>query len=209
MRDRIRVRIAATLLAGAVLSGCGAELLAGGQREGEVSAVATDGSGAPSSARTDGSGLSPSLARQGTALAGSLDLAVAVTLIAEDGEEEPITNGEVTARLRLAAADTVPLGRQEVPEGSYTRVRLAFSRVEAEVTEGLLIGGIPLLGRVAVEIGDGPLVMEVPVRVVVREEVPSTLVVDLRAAAWLGATDPLTRRIAAAEFRSAVEVTAR
>lgn len=210
MRYRIGAGIPAVLLACAVLGGCGAELLAGGQREGEVSALATDGSGGPSAARAGGGGYSASLARTAAAIPeGSLELTAAVTLIGEDGEEAPVTDGAVAARLRLAAADTVPLGTEEVPEGEYTRARVVFSRVQAEVTGGLSIGGVPILGAVAVEIGSAPLVVEAPVQVLVREDDPALLVVDLNVAAWIAAADPLTRRVPAAALRSAVEISAR
>lgn len=40
----------------------------------------------------------------------------------------------------------------------------------------------------------------------VREDGRSTLIVDLNAAQWLAAVDPLTRTLSAAAFRQAVEV---
>lgn len=191
-----------------LLAGCGKEILAGGQREGEVSAVATDGGGAPS-AQEEGHGPSLSRAPAAAPLRGTIEFVGSVAVAAEDGRVVPITDGFATVRLRLAQPDTALLGRKRVPVGTYSRARVAFTSVSVDVTEGLVVGGLPLSGLVRVDIGVEPLVVEAPITMLVREDGRSTLVVDLNAALWLAAVNPLSKTVSAAAFRAAVEVSAR
>jgi hypothetical protein len=189
----------------ALAGGCGKDLVAGGYTA--VGAVATDdaqgeGASAARLSRSD-AGAAGAAAPQGT-----LEVQVAVALIDSRGDAWPVTTGSSTARLRIAASDSVVLGESRLESGSYTRVRLTFTRVRAEVTGGLSIGGVSLLGTVEVAIGAEPLVVELPLPLTLAGE-PRTLVVDLNSPTWLAAASPLSRQVPAAAFRGAVEVRAR
>lgn len=216
MRNRIRVQLVLTLLGIMIVSGCGAELLAGGQREGEVSAVATDAPERHSTTRMSRAGdpaprevASARPLEDAVPLEGTLDATASVVLIAEDGEEVPVTIGAVDVQLRLAASDTMPLGRRSIAAGNYVRARVVLSRLEADVMSGLLVGGVPILGRVLVEIGPEPLVVEEPVQVAVRENEPLLLVLNLNSTRWLDAVDPRSLRVAPGDVRGAVEIDVR
>lgn len=191
-----------------LLAGCGKELLAGGQREGEVSAVATDDGGG-SASYGDGDGPSLSRAAEAALLSGTVEFVGTVAVAAEDGRMVPVTDGPATVTLRLTEPDTALLGRKRVPVGTYSLARVVFTRVSAEVKEGLVVDGTQLTGLIRVAIGSEPLVVEAPITMLVREDGRSTVVIDLNAAPWLTAADPITRTVSAAAFRAAVEVSAR
>lgn len=139
-------------------------------------------------------------------LRGSLDVLAAVTLVSESGLEVEATDGYQSGVLRIEGADSATIAVKRVAVGTYTRARVSFRRVAADVEGGLLIGGIPFLGRVTVAIGTEPVVVEAPIRLTVEENAEHRLVVDLNAAAWLPGLDRLTGQVGAATFRSAVDM---
>lgn len=196
-------------------TGCGVELTAGGQT-GDVRAVATSNgsssrapgpSRAEATAREAGSADAATSGAAGSLVVrGSLAFTAAVTLVREDGEEVPITRGYSDAVVRIEGADSVEVARDSVPVGTYTRARVAFRRMEADVIEGLLVGGVPIRGRVSVAIGPEPIVVESPVLLRVQPNGEHTLVIDLNAEAWLLTLNPLTREVLGASFRSAVDL---
>lgn len=201
-----RANLGGLLLAALLLGGCsGRELLAGGQAE--VEAAATDDAEGTSGSRT-GEGIAFSTAPAAVP-SGTLEITASVSLLDANGGAIAITEGFSTVQLGIAESDTVRLGRETVPSGTYSAARIVLSRVTANVTGGLLVDGVPLLGEVHVAIGSEPLVIEAPVLLVARQGELSTLVVDLNAAAWLSAADPLTRLVPAAALRAAVEASAR
>ena len=195
------------------VAGCGQELLAGGQTEGEVSAVVTDdpGSAAPGrQASRRAGGPEPTLFG-GTIVVpqGTVEVDGSVTIVRQDGAEVPLSSGSSSVSVRIAAADSGTLARRRVSAGSHTRARITFTRVEANVTGGLTVGpGIQVTGRVRVALTE-PLVLEVPVQLEVREDGIHRLVIDLNASDWLMAVDPVLRTVPAATFRSKVQVRVR
>jgi hypothetical protein len=201
----------ALLAATPLLSGCGTDALAGGF-DGEVRTVATsspEGGGANDEAGAAPARYSraPSAAAEGTV---SFDAAVA--LVSSDGEEVRITKGTVPAVVAIDGSDSSLLGEARVPAGSYARARVTFTRVSADITGGLVVGGLPLLGEVRVQIGAGErLVVERPITLTVAPESQETVIVDLNARAWLDSVINVglpgqTPLVPAAEFTSAVAV---
>lgn len=201
MRAGIRsAAVAALLLLGG--AACGGEVVGGGQT-GEVETVATsgDGTGARASATPV-----PGAAATQAGPAGSVEFTAAVALLrAGSGGEEVLTGG-ATTRVALGGADSARVALRDVPAGTYDRVRVSFSRVTADVAGGLVIGGVSVTGTVNVALAPQPLVVERPLSVVVREGERRRVTIDLRGAAWLGATNPATRLVPAAAFRDAVAV---
>lgn len=207
MMRPVRAWVALALATAA--AGCGQMLLAGGQR-GEVRAVATDDATAPSNgasaarfALAPEPGSAAALVPQGT-----LRVEGAVVLVGSGGEAVPLSDGIRGGTLRIAAADSVLLGRDSVLVGRYTRARVTLTRVEAEVTGGLLVGGLPLVGSVRVPLAE-PLVIEAPIDLRVSANSSETLVVDLNAAVWLLQADPLARTVPVTALQGAVEVRVR
>jgi hypothetical protein len=122
---------------------------------------------------------------------------------------EAVNPTPASAAVRIDGRDTVRLTGSEVPRGSYDRVRIVFTRVHADVTSGLVIGGITITGRVNVAINPGDSVaVERPVSLGGQGD-DVRLLVDLDASAWLASTNVVTRIVPAAAFQSAVKVRTR
>lgn len=193
------------------VGGCGKELTAGGQREGEVSAVATDTDAGASSARYT---LIPGGAVQPAAVAdveGIVGMDVAVALVAASGGLVPITDGTVEAEVAVGTSSRVPLSSRAVIEGVYPTVRVTFEEVVAQV-EGLSLNGTAFQGTVAVDLGGEPLTVDVHLPVTVREDARSTVVLQLHSLDWLAFAEILPivgvdAVVSASAFRQAIEVT--
>jgi hypothetical protein len=133
------------------------------------------------------------------------DLSIALLTAADD--VELVTDGVVGAAVGIASPDSLRVGLAELRPRSYSRVRLTFTRVEAVLSTPFDAGGgLVLEGRVRVDLGAAPLVIDVPLAVAVRDDERVTVVVDLHSSAWIGQATPIARLVPAAAFRSAVTV---
>ena len=190
-------------------AGCGKELVVGGQKEVETHATG-DGTpeGAASASRAPALALAPAGGPLATHIAGraqgTVTFDATVEVIAAPGGAQP-AGGSAGEVVRLDGHDTTLVARVRVPEGSYTAVRVTFTRVTANVTSGLVIGGINLTGQVNVAAPAGGIVVERPVSLGGPEEDVRVLI-DLDASAWLLAATPATRVVAATAFQNAVKI---
>lgn len=218
-------KAALTLILALSTAACGPELLGGAQ--GEVRTVATNEEGSSSgstqqaAAAPDGpvatrqAGGSPSDATfwstaSASGVEGELSFDAAAWLITAEGEEVPITDGQVTATFRMEGSDEVLLGRVDVDARSYTAVRVAFTRVEADVEGGVVINGEPFVGPVSVQMGSASqVVVERSIELTVRPRSTQTIVIDLDAHQWLPATVLPGRTVPALIFSSVVDVRVR
>lgn len=174
------------------LAGCGPELLGGAER-GEVRTVATsDESGSTQQAAPDGtsaslgSGPAESSASESRAIRGEVLVDAAAWLITEDGEAVALTNGQVLGDFRIEGTGEALLGRADVDARTYTAVRVVFTRVTAVVEDGLVLGGVPIVGPVHVDLGaSGSTTVERPVDLQIEARTTQTLVIDLDAHEWL------------------------
>jgi hypothetical protein len=197
------------LIAVLALGGCGKDFVAGGARDVEVHATG-DGTpeGSASGARTSLAPADGPRSLSAAAAQGTLTFAARVSLV-ESNRAEAVNRTPASTSVRLDGRDTVRLTGGEVPRGSYDRVRIVFTRVEADVASGLVIGGITITGRVAVAITPGDsIVVERPVSLGGQGD-DVRLLVDLDASAWLASTNVVTRIVPAAAFQSAVKVRTR
>jgi hypothetical protein len=178
------------------LGGCGAELTAGGQTE--VQAVVTSEDGVQSSSASH----APLFSTSGSSAAGRMEVDARVTLVAENGVETRLTQNPVSGSFQIEQRDSALIGRGSVPATRYTRARITFTRVQAEVS-----GGLPVLGTIRVDLGTvGQVTVDTPLLL---EPVPGrleTVVVDMNAHVWLASANPVTRLVAASTFASAVEI---
>lgn len=197
----------AALGAALLVGGCGKDLVVGGQRD--VDTYAT-GDGTPEGGAAPAPALAPSLARApggpaATHVAGRAQGTVAFDAtveLVEGGAREGAGSG--TATVRIDGHDTVLVARGRVPEARYTAVRVTFTRVQASVASGLVIGGVNLTGLVTVAIAPGAgLVVERPIGNLGDDD---DLLIDLDASAWLSAANPATRLVPGAAFSGAVKV---
>ena len=190
------------------LAGCGQELTAGGQREGEVSAVLIDDPGAPAPNRSptrSGASFSTSRARIPT---GTVNVQATVTLVSERGGAQELVTQAGGGTVDLGSTSKTLLARADISSIRYTLARVEFTRVQANVTGGLLVGGLDLTGAVSVALPQ-PVVVEKAIDLTVVEEGHHELEIDLNAEKWLVAIDPLTRTVPSAAFRTAVTMEVR
>lgn len=202
-------RFLTVLIASVLLTACGRDVVVGGYR-GDVRTMATsDDTEGPSAARAPVEPANASASPVAGRAQGTIELTASAALLDEAGREVPLTEGLATGRFRIEGADSVRLGERSVPAGRYGRVRLRFARVAAEVSGGVVVGGVNLTGPITVGIPGAPLVVEAPVDLVVEPGAPRTLVLDLNADAWLPSADPLTRVVPPASFTAALRVRVR
>lgn len=204
------------------LSGCGVELTGGGER-GETEVVMTDSPGpdggstsyapsrsvAPDDANDGSAGVSRDLAPTSKAaiVTGTLDVTASAALLTPDGLPVRLTAGNTSVELGLAASDSVRLALRTLSEATFPVVRLTFTAIEATLQAPILTNsGTSLEGTISVDLSDGPLTIDVPQTVVIRDEERAVIVVDLNAALWLAFADPITRSVASDIFRAVVAV---
>ena len=203
-----------------VLAGCG-ELTSGGA--GEVDAVFTADdpqqaqSASPMSAESGpdvGTAASRSVAAGGsTALTeGELFVTAEVFLRSDaSGQWTAITDSPAALTLDLQGTTERSAGSAELTAGSYSRVRIVFHRVEAQVTAGLVIGGVTVTGTVRVDLGaDGQHSVEKDIALKVEADASADVLVDMNSDVWLLTAQGATlRTVTEAALEAAVRVRAR
>lgn len=200
------MRSLTALLAGmTMLSGCGRELVGGGARDVDARATGDGTAGgspslAPSRAVAPGGG--PVFQTNG--VSGTITFDARVSLVR--GSTATPLNGTATSTVSANGHDTVLVVSGRVDEVEYPVARVVFTRVTANVTGGLVIGGVGLTGQVDVGIAPGDsVVVEMPVDLGDPDD-DATLLIDLDASAWLFAANPVTRIVSATAFRNAVKL---
>ncbi|HEV7590140.1 MAG TPA: hypothetical protein VGO40_18625 [Longimicrobium sp.] len=199
---RARFALAALLLAMAT-AGCGKELVVGGQKP--VDAAGTgDGtpegsaSKAPAYARLAGSGAA---ARRPQ---GTITFDARVDLLTARGQSAQLSPAPATVTVKVDGSDSVHIAAGEVPVGRYTAARVTFTRVQANVTGGLVIGGVNVTGLVNVGLLPGESVVVERAVDLGSPSASARLLVDLDASAWLSAAN--ARVVAPSAFQSAVKI---
>lgn len=197
-------RLAALLAGIMTLAGCGRELVGGGARDVDARATGDgtpgrSGSAAPSYSVARGGGT----AFQADGVTGTITFDARVSLV-RAGQATPLGAG--TATVSASGRDTVLVASGRVDEVAFPVARVVFTRVTANVTGGLVIGGIGLTGQVDVALALGDSVVVERAVDLGDPEDAATLLIDLDASAWLSAANPLTRTVSAAAFQSAVDL---
>lgn len=153
---------------------------------------------------------SPALQESGGALDGEIFFAVSVALVTEDGDTVPITDGVVPGSFRIAGEGEVAIGREDLEARRYTTVRMAFTRAEAIVTNGLTVAGTPIIGLVSVDLGaTRRIVVERAIDLTVERRTTQTLVIDLDAHEWLPAVVLPGSFVPGFVFETAIDVRVR
>jgi hypothetical protein len=201
-------------------AGCG-ELTSGGVGEVEVWTTADDpqsgaatSAPAPSQSVVAGPGEgspAPSPAVGSTRAAdGILTAQLQAYLRAEGtGEWIEITEGVRDITMDLDGMSERRAGVRFLSSGRYTGFRVVFQRVEANVTGGLVVGGVPVLGTVRVALGAQGLTVERDLVLEVVARGAHDVVLDLGADIWLPQLSLVTRTVAAEQFQSAVGIRVR
>jgi hypothetical protein len=202
-----------TLLLSALLGACG-ELTSGGVGEVEVWATADDPQGSPSaSAPPTSSAVVPAAqaredAEETAAAEGQLIAQLRAYIRADlTGEWIEITEGVRDITLDLNGSSERRAGVRFLDSGRYSGFRVVFQRVEATVTSGLIVGGVPILGPVRVDLGSqGTVTVERGLVLEVDASADQDIVLDLNASTWLPLLSLSTRTVSATSFASAVGV---
>jgi hypothetical protein len=102
------------------------------------------------------------------------------------------------------------VGINFLSSGRYSRFRAVFSRVQAVIVGGLVVGGMPINGEVNVDLGaQSSLTVEREIFVELESDGALDMVLDLNADSWLATTSPTTRTVTSDAFRGALAVSAR
>lgn len=174
-----RLALVLALLASAA---CGREVVGGGQKEVETVAVGdATPDGSASRATLASTAPLPRAMSSAAVPLGTLSFTATASLVAEDGGVVPVTDGPRQVAVRLDGADRATLSRRTVPDASYVRARVVFSRVTADVA-----GGVPgVAGAVRVNIPTGDSVVVERAVAIPAGSARAVLVVDLDASRWL------------------------
>jgi hypothetical protein len=221
-----RRRLGLTVAALAALTAGCADLTSGGATgdaeaylAGDEPSSAASGSAQPGrssgSAPPSGAALREPLAEPPSAASTEANAAVEATVtvglqVFLDGGAEgsvELTSGVQTQTVPAQGAAATKIAEQRVAAGVYTRARVIFTRVEADVRSGLVIGGVPIVGIVRVSASaQDPIVVERQVQIEVREEGTAQLLVDLNAPVWLATASPGGNAVSRTAFAGAVEL---
>ncbi|HEX8903525.1 MAG TPA: hypothetical protein VF771_01645 [Longimicrobiaceae bacterium] len=200
---------AAALLLMIGVGGCGKEVVVGGQKHVDTGATgdgtpegSASGARAPAFALSPAGGISAATARA----QGTISFDAKVSVVTSGGAVVPLSGSPATATVRIDGSDTVHVVSGDVPAGTYTAARVTFTRVQANVTGGLILGGVGATGLFTVSILPGDSIVVQRAVNLGAPEADVRLLVDLDASAWLGTANPATRLIAAAAFRDAVKL---
>lgn len=194
------------LVAAAVLAGCSdATGTAGsGNSRMQVAAVGDQAAG-PSADRSPSGG--PRFAT-GTAQ-GTVDFRARVYVQTQAGGWVELTGGAAQQAVVDASgsAGSVVFASSNVEANTYTRVRVVFEQVKANMSGSLQVSTGVLSGSVNVDMqGDGNVVVERTISATVNAGATSHLLIDLNADAWLNQANASAHTVSETAFASAVQV---
>jgi len=140
---------------------------------------------------------------------GEVEAEFRMYLVRENGSLVALTDTDVRVRVDLEGVEEPQVASQIVDAAAYTDFRIVFTEIEAEVDAGLIINGVEVTGPIDVELEGPDLVVEQPLSVDVGDGEVVEILVDLNAADWLQAVDPVAGTVSAQDFASFIQVTAR
>lgn len=137
---------------------------------------------------------------------GEIEAEFRIYLVKDDGGLIALTDADVQVRVDLEGVQQPQVASRIVDAAVYTDFRIAFTEIEAEVDAGLIINGEPVTGPIDVELEGPDLIVDRPLAVDLGDGEVVEILVDLNAADWLQAVDPLTGTVSAEAFASFIEV---
>lgn len=137
---------------------------------------------------------------------GEVEIDFRPSLVSEAGEIVPLGSDDIRIKLDLQGVNRAEAVRELVPVGHYTELRLRFTHIQVEVSDGLIIDGQPVIGEIDVDLEDPELVVSRFLDIEAVEGGAVELLVDLNTPAWLAAVDPVTRTIDASVFAGLIDV---
>lgn len=137
---------------------------------------------------------------------GEIEAELRIYLIAQDGSSIELTDGEIEVEVDVQGREEPEVVQTMIPVLTYTGLRVVFTELEIEIDSGLIIGGLPVLGAIDIELDDGILVVERPLDLVLQDGGEARILIDLNARSWLLAVDPDLRSVAEQIVANAIEV---
>lgn len=208
------VSVGFALLFASVSAACG-NLTAGGLDEATATVYITGDAEEESPTMTDSEGYTPFPSSVGIdgpsavgTLLGNLEVTLEVLVRRGDGSWLDLTGGEQPITLPISGGNLEELVSQPIEPALYDQVRVVFHTVEADVTGGLEIGGVPITGRIRVQ-NTAPIVVEQEFELTVSAQQVMEISIDLNAGDWLPTASPTGLEVSVEEFQAAVELTAR
>lgn len=207
---RTPARVASVALL-AWITGCG-NFTAGGLTETRVRLSGDAPSATPALARLDPGTVAVTAPRSSDdddQPEGEVEAEFGLYLVRDDGALVALTDEDVRVRVDLEGVEEPQVAAQLVEVAVYTGFRIVFTEIEAEVDAGLIINGEPVTGPIDVELEGPDLVVDRPIALDLDGEDVVEILVDLNAADWLQAVDPMTATVEAQAFAGFIEVTVR
>jgi hypothetical protein len=187
-------------LALAALTGCG-NLTPGGIQRGDATVVVSGDEPEPSpQPAAYSAGATPARTSPIIGPPGEVEATFSAYLVSEVGTALRLGGSSLDILVAIDGSTDDRAVTESVPVGHYNELRLVFTDVTATV-----LGGLPILGELRVDIGS-ELTVSRPIDADVVEDGEVTLLVDLNAPAWLILANPITRLIEEAAFAALVEV---
>jgi hypothetical protein len=141
---------------------------------------------------------------------GKLEIEFILSLIDDRGEVIPVDDKEIEVELDLAGFFEADAVLAVMPARRYVGLRVDFTEIEVEVARGVVIDGVPIQGRIEIELEDDEVVtVERPLDIVLPEGGRIQVLLDLNTRTWLRAIDPDLRTVAERVFADAIRVVAR
>ena len=137
---------------------------------------------------------------------GEVEAEFRMYLIRVGGALVPLSDQEVRVRVDFEGIEEPEVASRTVEAATYSGFRIVFNEIEAEVDAGLVINGDTVTGPIDIELEGADLTVDRPVIFDVGDQETVELLVDLNAADWLQAVDPVAGTVSAAAFASFIEV---
>jgi hypothetical protein len=147
------------------------------------------------------------LATSGSGPVGEVRASFFLYLERATGGSVSLSEDEIQIRVDVEGRqDADAVEAVEVEVGLYDQMRIVFTDIRVDVTDGLIINGVPVVGQVRVELKDVSLTVTRPLNLNIAENESVFLLMDLNAETWLQAVDPVLLVIAEEVFADAVGV---
>lgn len=123
---------------------------------------------------------------------GEVEAEFRMYLVSETGALVELTEGEARVRVDLEGVEEPEVASRLIDATGYSALRIVFTEIEAEVDAGLFINGVEVTGPIRVELEDLTLTVDRALELDLSENEVVEVLVDLNAASWLQAVDPVT-----------------
>jgi hypothetical protein len=207
--------VAGLLLAAA---GCGnltmggfgeAVVVVSGDAPDSVAATPAVVAAAPALSRVSSTSEGPARADEEDRPEGQLEATMRLYVVSQAGSVIPLSDDDLEIRLDLGGVEQDETVPQQIPADVYTDLRIVFLEIEVQVDAGLVIAGDTITGPIDIDMEMDSLVVNRPLSLDIADQERAEILVDLNAASWLQAVDPLTLSVDANDFAELIAIVVR